>query len=294
VICNPPIEALAAYLQAQEEPAADVAFLVLGTHVYFARERVLPHAPTSPVVKLVQGVWANQPEMARKILRARIYTTSVASVMDRGMVRVSAKRMTDQIQVHVNKGMARELASKYGFVEVEMPVKIPEPALAPIDFDPTVPHSDEVFMKLAHELAQSIDRTGPFWSVDRPVAALLVSPDHRLLGWARNSNAKNRTLHAEVILLQNYFRLFGSPIPSGSTVFVTLKSCKMCAAMIHHCAENIARIRVFFGEYDAGPMGQCTILESVTNQHRLPIEKHLPYNLTGCETHFHAGLSKQI
>src|SRR5687768_11802879 len=75
----------------------DVAFLASGVRVWYARYSGPRAAPRSPVVDLVQAVYDHDPGMARKILRSRIYSTAKATEMCHGIVRVAAKRLTDEV-----------------------------------------------------------------------------------------------------------------------------------------------------------------------------------------------------
>jgi tRNA(Arg) A34 adenosine deaminase TadA len=97
-----------------------------------------------------------------------------------------------------------------------------------------------------------------------PVAALLISADNQILSAALNCNSKNRTLHAEVNLIQCFYRNHRKKIPSGSKIITTLKACKMCAAMIWSSAEQIESTEIFFGEMDEGKHARETVLNPGT------------------------------
>jgi len=94
------------------------------------------------------------------------------------------------------------------------------------------------------------------------IAALLVSAEARILAWAVNSSARNKTLHAEVNLVQSYCRRTGAPLPAGARIYTTLKSCKMCAGMIWSAARDPLSLRVFFGKDDPGPKARATVLSA--------------------------------
>ncbi len=121
-------------------------------------------------------------------------------------------------------------------------------------------------MDLARSLATLCKTSNPErYLRDRAVGAVLVSAEGELLAQAYNSNHSNRTLHAEVRLLQDWgFRTGGAPIPAGAQLFVTLKPCKMCAGMLFYCAENPSTLQIWYDQFDPGPHARATILESQT------------------------------
>ena len=97
-------------------------------------------------------------------------------------------------------------------------------------------------MQLALELASRAESEG-----EVPVGALLVRDDRIIgLGWNRPVTLHDPTAHAEVMALrdagakQHNYRL------PGSTLYVTLEPCPMCAGAIVH-----ARVaRLVFGAFD--------------------------------------------
>ena len=81
-----------------------------------------------------------------------------------------------------------------------------------------------------------------------PVGAVLVSADGQVLGegWNRNITEHDPTAHAEIVAMRRAGAALGNHRLIGSTLYVTLEPCAMCAmAMIH------ARLtRVVFGAAD--------------------------------------------
>ena len=117
------------------------------------------------------------------------------------------------------------------------------------------------YLAAARSLAATPDSTLPRYARDRPVGALLVSPDGEPLMAARNAGALSRALHAEVNLAQCWHRASGRPIPRGARIYVTLKCCRMCAALIWQCAEDVRALEVYYGEDDPGPNARATALD---------------------------------
>jgi tRNA(adenine34) deaminase len=111
------------------------------------------------------------------------------------------------------------------------------------------PHSDVDFMRRALALAASGADRG-----EVPVGALLVDSG-RVLAEAANSPIARHdpTAHAEIEALRSGGRALGSYRLAGTTLYVTLEPCTMCAAAMVH-----ARIRrLVFGAWDpkAGAAG---------------------------------------
>ena len=77
---------------------------------------------------------------------------------------------------------------------------------------------------------------------------------------ARNLNGSHRPLHAEVNLLLQWWEQAHAPIPAGWRVVTSLQSCRMCAAMLVHCASD-AGIEALYAEPDAGRLSRCTALQ---------------------------------
>ena len=234
----------------------EVAFLQDGPRILYVRTPMGSPACFSAPVLLLQAIHDAFPSRARAITRARIFTTVRASSAARGMVQVAGKRMTDKIQPWVGLG-------------IEIPPLVEMQPTTPGPFWPELPaqlqnrfHPENTSLSaLCEELSECVHRDEKLYQSDRPVAALLVSREQKLLGWAPNSNSKNRTLHAEVNLIQGYQARTGQGLPPGSTVYTSLKPCKMCAGMIWDAAQDVSSLRVVYGQHDPGTKAQNTVLD---------------------------------
>ena len=119
----------------------------------------------------------------------------------------------------------------------------------------THPHSDQ-----SHSMTEA-------YAQDRSIAALLVGPhpiDDReiILGMSLNTQSVNRTLHAEVNLIQNYFQRTKTALPAHCKIFTTLKPCRMCAGMIWESASSPGSLKVFYSKDDPGAHATQTVLAS--------------------------------
>lgn len=122
--------------------------------------------------------------------------------------------------------------------------------------------SDIDFMRRALELAASAEAQG-----EVPVGAVLVSGDSIVAeGFNRPIASHDPTAHAEIEALRAGGRALGSYRLTGTTLYVTLEPCVMCASAIIH-----ARVRrLVFGAWDpkAGAAG------SIVNVFTLPGMNH--------------------
>ena len=122
--------------------------------------------------------------------------------------------------------------------------------------------SDIEFMRLALEAARGAEAAG-----EVPVGAVLVQCDTVLAVAANRPIAgHDPTAHAEIEVLRAGGRALSSYRLSGTTLYVTLEPCVMCASAIVH-----ARVaRLVFGAWDpkAGAAG------STTNIFALPSMNH--------------------
>lgn len=253
-------EKVAGFLLA-DRPASRVAFLKSGATVYFSRRSpeigASAHAPHSPVTDLIQGIYEQDPQMARRHVRNRIFTNAEPTPMCSGMVKVAARRLTAAIAPAAADDFSLDPAAL-----VELP-RFGRPLVASAIAVPSRVSSDREAMSLALALAACVPRDqGARYESDRPIGAVLVSDDGVVLSTAVNTNAHNRTLHAEVNLAQGFFAREKRPLPRRSRLFVSLKPCRMCAGMLWHLAEEPRELRVYFHELDPGPNARDTILDA--------------------------------
>jgi tRNA(adenine34) deaminase len=101
---------------------------------------------------------------------------------------------------------------------------------------------DEEWMRRALELALRAEAEG-----EVPVGALVVRDDQLLgEGWNQPVALRDPTAHAEILAMRNAAQSVGDYRLAGTTIYVTLEPCPMCAAAIAY-----ARIaRLVFGAWD--------------------------------------------
>lgn len=96
---------------------------------------------------------------------------------------------------------------------------------------------DVDFMRRALARAQAAGQDG-----EVPVGAVLVAADGTLLAEAANAsiNRHDPTAHAEVLALRHAGAALGNYRLPGTTLYVTLEPCPMCASALVHA--RVARI----------------------------------------------------
>jgi tRNA(Arg) A34 adenosine deaminase TadA len=221
---------------------------------FFSQSTTLPLG--TAVSELVQGVFDHDPKNARLILRSRIFTTQKSDEFSQGMIKVAAKRVEWEAP----------RTSLDGFTLLK---PLPKPLA---DDSQLIGHRvacKEEGISYANRLANKIHREGPRYTLSRNVGALLVDFAGEILATALNTNSQNRTHHAELNLLKNYFEKNGiSRLRPGSRIYVSLKCCKMCAGAIWEASEDPATIQVFYGEDDQGWGARSTVLDEGSNERR--------------------------
>ncbi|MCI4566397.1 tRNA adenosine(34) deaminase TadA [Lysobacter sp. CFH 32150] len=128
---------------------------------------------------------------------------------------------------------------------------------------------DERWMHHALALAQRAEHEDD----EIPVGAVLVSAEGDILGegWNRNITERDPTAHAEIVAMRSAGAKVGNHRLLGSTLYVTLEPCAMCAmAMVH------ARIsRLVFGASDpkTGAAGSVfDLLADPRHNHRVEVQ----------------------
>ncbi|HBP90233.1 MAG TPA: tRNA-specific adenosine deaminase [Nitrospiraceae bacterium] len=130
--------------------------------------------------------------------------------------------------------------------------------------------SDIHFMRMALEKAHEALR-----EEEVPVGAVLVQDGNILAtGFNQREGAQDPTAHAELTAIRSASLALGSWRLPGTTLYVTLEPCAMCAGAIIQ-----ARItRVVFGTWDpkAGACGSiCNLLAETRFNHRVTVDSNI-------------------
>jgi tRNA(adenine34) deaminase len=123
---------------------------------------------------------------------------------------------------------------------------------------------DQHFMRRALELARAAEEHG-----EVPVGAVLVREGEIVAeGWNRPISTCDPTAHAEIVALRAGARAVHGYRLTGTTLYVTLEPCAMCAGAIVHARVS----RVVFGATDprAGAAGSVfNVLQNPALNHRV-------------------------
>lgn len=219
----------------------DLAWLTHQDKVYFARYQSRLNEPHSAVTQLIQGLFEAKVDNSFFILRERIFTNQKElSTMDRGMVKMAAKRIALSREAP-NLQNATELSFSKSRFEVEDNV---------IYDLPTRLGSEGEAKELVERIEKLIPRGDVLHDVNRPIVALWTDADLKPLIARVNLAGKNKTLHAEVRTIQEYYRQNKKQLPMGAQLFVTLKPCAMCAGMIQHTQSAQIKVNYFAENMD--------------------------------------------
>lgn len=102
--------------------------------------------------------------------------------------------------------------------------------------------TDADFMRRALELAQLAQQAG-----EVPVGALIVRGSEIIAeGWNQPIGRRDPTAHAEILALRQAALALDSYRLAGTTLYVTLEPCPMCATALVHARVT----RLVFGAWD--------------------------------------------
>lgn len=103
-----------------------------------------------------------------------------------------------------------------------------------------------------------------------PVGAIVVGADGEVLarGWNRNITEHDPTAHAEIVAMRQAGLKLGNHRLLGSTLYVTLEPCAMCAmAMVH---ARVARVVYAASDPKTGACGSVfNLLADPRHNHRV-------------------------
>lgn len=127
---------------------------------------------------------------------------------------------------------------------------------------------DEHWMRRALSLAERAQREFD----EIPVGAVLVGADGRLLGegWNRNIAEHDPSAHAEIVALRQAGRALGNHRLVGSTLYVTLEPCAMCAMALVHA--RVARLVFAAADPKTGACGSVfDLVADPRHNHRVEV-----------------------
>lgn len=131
-------------------------------------------------------------------------------------------------------------------------------------------HPDDLkWMQHALLLAETAQREHD----EIPVGALLVSADGELLGegWNRNLADHDPSAHAEIVAMRAAGTRLGNHRLVGSTLYVTLEPCAMCAMALVHA--RVARLVYAASDPKTGACGSVfDLVADPRHNHRVQVQ----------------------
>ena len=128
---------------------------------------------------------------------------------------------------------------------------------------------DDRWMHDALDLADRAEREDD----EIPVGAVLIGADGEVLGegWNRNISEHDPTAHAEIVAMRQAGKRIGNHRLVGSTLYVTLEPCAMCAmAMVH---ARIARLVFAASDPKTGAAGSVfDLLTDPRHNHHVDVQ----------------------
>lgn len=127
--------------------------------------------------------------------------------------------------------------------------------------------NDLYWMTKAYELAQQAEEQG-----EVPVGAVLVNTDNQCIGEGCNQpiTGHDPTAHAEIVAIRSAANLLANYRLPGTTLYVTLEPCPMCAGAIIHA--RISRVVIATPDPRSGSAGSVyNLLDSMQLNHRATV-----------------------
>jgi tRNA(Arg) A34 adenosine deaminase TadA len=264
--------------------------------------------PFSPVVNLIQGLYAARGESATRLLKTRpIRANYLLHNMCRGMIEIvgatgngtpywqhpgsTIKPTFGSPETQANLLARIKRVQRIENHRLDRLKQFAVTSLGPKPANINLTNTDaagvaRIYMLAALSLASR--RMDPRQSKVAPagknIAAMLVAADGEVLGAALNSVDEHGdvTCHAEVNLVQSFFLLNQEKrIPAGARIFTTLKPCAMCAGMIREAAEDNSKNLTYYGQFDPGSGAAKTALSEAHAERPLNIQGavHVPEEL---------------
>lgn len=215
--------------------------------------------------KLVQNIFEEFKDHSFFILRNRIFTSTAENELDRGLVKVTAKRIRFSVSENDQElvGLWNQTSEviEIGRDQSEFHSRYKASVIFP-DEEKIVSYAEG--FNFLNRVIQSNQPQGfealALHDRNRNVGAMLLSPKRQVLAYALNSSSINKTLHAEINLIQEFVRTRGL-VPLGCTLLVTHKPCKMCSGAIFSAAESPQQLKVFYQIEERGTHSTSTVLD---------------------------------
>lgn len=131
------------------------------------------------------------------------------------------------------------------------------------------PLPDEDWMRHAFALADRAEQEFD----EIPVGAVLVSAEGEILGegWNRNLAESDPSAHAEIVAMRQAGRKLGNHRLIGTTLYVTLEPCAMCAMAVVHA--RVSRLVFAASDPKTGACGSVfDLIADPRHNHRVAVQ----------------------
>ena len=129
--------------------------------------------------------------------------------------------------------------------------------------------SDEHWMRHAFALADRAEQEFD----EIPVGAVLVSAEGEILGegWNRNLADSDPSAHAEIVAMRQAGQKLGNHRLIGTTLYVTLEPCAMCAMAVVHA--RVSRLVFAASDPKTGACGSVfDLIADPRHNHRVAVQ----------------------
>lgn len=250
----------------------DVAVAIVNNTAYYVYWYYEPTSPYSVGSVLIQNLCER---FAGRFNDTKLYTTERITTLTAGMSKLAGfrwERLDDfpnvefdaHEQIFGDDWWTRDQLRKFDMADAKIN-GVMNPGLNIICKENRPVH--RIYMMAAFALILNRS-TACSTSAGQPISAILVDKSGRILSWAVNDNSSNLTFHAEVNMLQSWYKQFNgnnTRLPEGCIIYTTLKPCKMCAAMIQRMSYkskgSLSIGRIFIGQHDPGGLASGTALD---------------------------------
>jgi tRNA(Arg) A34 adenosine deaminase TadA len=182
------------------------------------------------------------------------------SILCRGMVSIAAKRYS--VDLNLNQKMSESLTAP---IEISYVVKND----GVFDSNETFLCAGKSWIEFKDNSLKRDTQSKPRHQESRLVRSLILDENLKIQMGAENRNSRNKTRHAEIQLLQNYFAKNKKGFDKKNVLVSSLQCCKMCAAMIWHMqTDPLKNLEVYFLEEEKGSSARDTILTAGGNLRR--------------------------
>lgn len=226
--------------------------------IYYSIKNNSAKFPGTASTQLIQYLFDRFVDRSFFILRQRIFSTEAKNSFAENMVRLAGKRISFNIEAR-DHGI--EIDAKFiQIVDGDSGLIVS----AHLRESPSMFHlncSPSTAPDILNSLINSIARGPVLHDYNRAISALLTDQNGNILEAATNQNFKNKTLHAELLLIQNYFRRTGKKLPKNTCLYVSLKPCVMCASAIIAYSEAPESLKVYYLNDDPGTKAKNSELE---------------------------------